>query len=97
MRLLRWTSKSTRTIADELARRWPPHRSGDGGALSDRSGLLAAGQRQGARTGLRVKAVLDSGTYPTGLKVEDEVLRDVGLRRHKIHPDWNYTVESRSP
>ena len=49
------------------------------------------------RTGLRVKAVLDSGTYPTGLKVEDEVLRDVGLRRHKIHPDWNYTVESRSP
>ncbi len=31
MRLLRWTSKSTRTIADELARRWPPHRSGDGG------------------------------------------------------------------
>ena len=48
------------------------------------------------RTGLRVKAVLDSGAYPKGLKVEDAVLRDVELRRHKIHPDWNYTVGARS-
>ncbi len=48
------------------------------------------------RTGLRVKAVLDRGTYPQGLKVEDEELRNVELHRHKSHPDWNYTVESRS-
>jgi hypothetical protein len=48
------------------------------------------------RTGLRVKAVLDSGTYPKGLTVDDEVMRNVQLHRHKIHPDWNYTVEPRS-
>jgi hypothetical protein len=48
------------------------------------------------RGGLRVKAVLDRGTYPKGLKVDDAVLRDVDLHPHKLHPHWNYTVESRS-
>ena len=48
------------------------------------------------RTGLSVKAVLDTGTYQKGLKVEDEALRDVQLRPHKLHPDWNYTIESLS-
>ena len=46
------------------------------------------------RTGLRVKAVLDTGTYAKGLTVEDQALRDVQLRRHTFHPDWNYTIES---
>jgi len=46
------------------------------------------------RTGLRVKAVLDTRTYAKGLTVEDQALRDVQLRRHTFHPDWNYTIES---
>lgn len=46
------------------------------------------------RTGLRVKAVLDTGTYPKGIKVEDQAMRDVRLRRHTLHPDWNYTIDS---
>ena len=44
------------------------------------------------RTGLRVKAVLDTGTYPKGVKVEDEALAEVRLRRHRLHPAWNYTI-----
>jgi len=48
------------------------------------------------RTGLRVKAVLDTRTYPKGLKVTDEVMRAVQLHRHKTHPEWNYTIESRA-
>ena len=48
------------------------------------------------RTGLRVKAVLDTRTYPKGLTVEEAEMRDVQLRRHTCHPDWNYTVESLS-
>ena len=44
------------------------------------------------RTGLRVKAVLDTGTYNKGVKVEDEALREVRLRRHRLHPAWNYTI-----
>ena len=45
------------------------------------------------RTGLRVKAVLDTGTYPKGLKVAKDIMRQIQLRRHKTHPDWNYTIE----
>lgn len=48
------------------------------------------------RTGLRVKAVLDTRTYHKGLTVEEAAMRDVQLRRHTLHPDWNYTVESLS-
>jgi len=44
------------------------------------------------RTGLRVKAVLDTGTYPKGVKVEDEAMSEVRLRGHKVHPEWNYTI-----
>ena len=48
------------------------------------------------RTGLRVKAVLDPRTYQKGVKVKDDVLRPVRLRRHKLHPEWNYTIERNS-
>jgi len=48
------------------------------------------------RTGLRVKAVLDTVTYPKGVKVDDTELREVRLRRHRLHPDWNYTINIRS-
>jgi transposase len=44
------------------------------------------------RTGLRVKAVLDTKTYHKGVKAEDEAMREVRLRRHKLHPRWNYTI-----
>lgn len=45
------------------------------------------------RTGLRVKAVLDTGTYEKGLKVEEEAMQHLRLRRHKLHPDLNYTID----
>jgi hypothetical protein len=44
------------------------------------------------RTGLQVKAVLDTNDYETGIKVSDEQLDEVQLRRHKVHPAWNYTI-----
>ena len=45
------------------------------------------------RTGLRVKAVLDTRTYQKGVKVKEEAMQDLNLRRHDVHPDWNYTIE----
>ena len=48
------------------------------------------------RTGLRVKAVLDTGTYDKGVKVEAQAMHELRLRRHKLHPDWNYTLDSAS-
>jgi len=44
------------------------------------------------RTGLRVKAQLDRRKYPPKIKVSEEDLRSVNLKRHEFHGDWNYTV-----
>jgi hypothetical protein len=48
-------------------------------------------------TGLSVHAELDTGTYPSGIKIPDKqmkTLHEAGtLRRHDWHPEWNYTLE----
>jgi transposase len=48
------------------------------------------------RTGLTVHAELDTGTYPTGVKIPDAqmtALDETGaLQRHDWHPEWNYTL-----
>ena len=44
------------------------------------------------RTGLRVHAELDRGSYPTGVKVSDAALAAVPLCPHAWHGDWNYTI-----
>jgi Rhodopirellula transposase DDE domain len=44
------------------------------------------------RAGLRVHAELDQGTYPKGIKVSDQELAAVPIRRHGWHGEWNYTV-----
>src|SRR6266478_3602856 len=44
------------------------------------------------RAGLKVKALLDTNHYETGIKVSDEQLDEIQLSRHKVHPAWNYTI-----
>jgi len=46
--------------------------------------------------GLRVKAKLDKRRYPTGVAVTDAELKDVVLRPHDFHGEWNYQVVPRS-
>ena len=43
-------------------------------------------------SGLRIKAELDTNSYPKGIKVSDEVLASVRLQRAEFHGDWNYTI-----
>jgi hypothetical protein len=43
-------------------------------------------------TGLTVEAVLDPGSYPTGVKISDEQIQAVPLTRHEFHGEWNYTI-----
>jgi transposase len=43
-------------------------------------------------TGLRVYAELDTGDYPTGVKVTDDEMSTVPITRHDWHGDWNYTI-----
>ena len=47
------------------------------------------------RTGLKVQAELDTNSYPTGIKVSDEELAAVKIKRAKFHGDWNYTIMPR--
>lgn len=48
------------------------------------------------QSGLAVKAVLDSRQYQTGLEVSPKEVEALHLRRHSVHPDWNYTLSPRS-
>ncbi len=47
-------------------------------------------------TGLRVRAEIDKGQYPTGIKVPEDDLAKVRIQRHDFHGDWNYTIRPMS-
>lgn len=47
------------------------------------------------RAGLRVKAQLDTNTYPTGIGVGDAEMAALPLTRHNFHGDWNYALHPR--
>jgi Rhodopirellula transposase DDE domain len=49
------------------------------------------------RSGLKVKALLDTREYETGVAVSDEQITDLNLRGHSFHPDWNYTLLPAKP
>lgn len=42
--------------------------------------------------GLRIQAELDTGVYPTGIKVSDEELALVKIKPAKFHGEWNYRI-----
>ena len=42
--------------------------------------------------GLKVRAALDADSYPTGIKVSDEELAAVNIKRDAFHGEWNYTI-----
>ena len=44
------------------------------------------------QTGLKIRAELDSGHYPTGLSVTDVELAALNLKRADFHGEWNYTL-----
>jgi hypothetical protein len=44
------------------------------------------------KAGLKLQAALDEGTYPTGIKVSDEELSAINLKRAQFHGEWNYTL-----
>ena len=42
--------------------------------------------------GLTVNAELDKNSYPKGIKVSDEEMTTINIKKHKFHGDWNYTI-----
>jgi hypothetical protein len=48
------------------------------------------------RTGLKVRAELDTTAYPTGVRISDAQLDLLPLRGHDWHGNWNYTLQPRA-
>jgi hypothetical protein len=44
------------------------------------------------KSGLKVFAEWDQGTYPKGIKVSDAEVAAVPIKAHKWHGEWNYTI-----
>jgi Rhodopirellula transposase DDE domain len=44
------------------------------------------------RTGLRIRAELDRGAYPSGIPVTEAELQTLHLKPHSFHGDWNYAL-----
>jgi hypothetical protein len=49
-----------------------------------------------AKTALRVRAELDPGKYPKGIKVHDQEIAAIRLERDEFHGEWNYSIFPRS-
>ena len=49
------------------------------------------------RAGLRVRAELDTATYPPGVKISNAQMAALPLHRHDWHGDWNYTLYPAPP
>jgi hypothetical protein len=45
------------------------------------------------KTGLKIKAKLTRGRYPTGLKVRGLDMEELNLKPAAFHPDWNYSLQ----
>ena len=44
------------------------------------------------RTGLRVHADLDTGSYAKGIKVTNQEMESLRLKKDKFHGEWNYRI-----
>ena len=44
------------------------------------------------KTGLRVRAEIDPGKYPKGVKISDKQVATIRLERDPFHGEWNYTI-----
>ena len=49
------------------------------------------------KTELRVRAEIDPGKYPKGVKVSDEEVASIRIARDEFHGEWNYTILPRLP
>jgi hypothetical protein len=48
------------------------------------------------KTGLTIRCELDRNLYPKGIKVSDEELATLNIKRDKFHPEWNYAIAPRN-
>jgi hypothetical protein len=67
-----------------------------GKPLVSRQAIVSLIAATTTRTGLTVRAELDTNTYETGIKVSDEELAQVNLKGDEFHGEWNYRITQRT-
>lgn len=48
------------------------------------------------KTGLKVRCRLDENEYPKGIKISDEEMATINIKRDEFHGEWNYMIMSRN-
>lgn len=46
--------------------------------------------------GLKVKCMLDTNKYPTGIKIEKKQVEELGIIHDEFHGEWNYTFKPKN-
>ena len=49
------------------------------------------------KAGLTVRSEIDPNLYPAGVKVTDQEMASINIRRHDFHGEWNYTIALQRP
>ena len=63
-----------------------------GRALATRQIIVSLIGQTTTKSGLKIRADLDEGLYPTGRKVLDAEMAALNLKRDAFHPEWNYSL-----
>jgi transposase len=63
-----------------------------GKPLVDRATIVNLIGSTKTNEGLKVRCELDENVYPKGIKISNQQLEKIKLKRHKFHGDWNYTI-----
>ena len=46
-------------------------------------------------TGLKIRCEIDTNTYAKGIKISDEEMATLNIKRDEFHPEWNYAIAPR--
>lgn len=58
--------------------------------------LELKGKSVKTKTGLKVKAKIDENEYERGRVITDEELKNINIKHHKFHGEWNYTIRPKT-
>src|SRR5271165_4009248 len=47
------------------------------------------------KTGLKIRCELDPNPYPKGIRISDEQMATLNMKRDSFRPEWNYTISPR--
>lgn len=77
-------------LFSQISRNW------EGEPLDSLEKILKYIRTTTTKTGLKVRAQVNTKTYETGVKVSDEQMAKLSIQRYERLPKWNYTIKPRT-